>query len=132
MLPATPEAVFRAWTDPEHLHHWMSPVGTADAEIDLRVGGRFRIVMAGEGREIEHTGEYLDISPPRRLAFTWRSPYTGPGPSVVTIVLTPRDDGTELLLTHEHLPGDEAAAHGQGWGRMLDRLAGRLGSKEGR
>lgn len=132
LLPTTPEQLFEALTDPEHLRHWMSPVGMAEAEVDLRVGGRFRIVMAGEEMVIEHTGEYLEIEPPDRLPFTWRSPYTGDQPSVVTVVLLRRTDGTELLLTHERLPEDAAASHGQGWGRMLERLMAHLQPKEER
>lgn len=126
LLPATPEEIFRAWTDPEQIRHWMSPVGTAEAEVDLRVGGGFRIVMSGEGLEIEHTGEYLEIAPPDRLAFTWRSPYTGQEPSLVTVTLLRRDEGTELVLIHERLPQETAASHGEGWGRMLERLAAHL------
>jgi hypothetical protein len=53
------------------------PVGTVEAEVDLRVGGALRIVMKGEGMVIEHVGEFTEIEGPRRLAFTWSSPCTG-------------------------------------------------------
>jgi uncharacterized protein YndB with AHSA1/START domain len=122
VLPATSEEVFAAWTDPEIIGRWMSPVGRAEAEVDLRVGGRFRVVMIGEGKTIEHTGEYVEISPPRRLVFTWQSPFTGPQPSLVTVVLRPAEDGTEMLLTHERLPEDAVSSHRNGWGGMLDLL----------
>lgn len=123
LLPATAEEVFAAWTDPELMGRWLSPVGHAEVEVDLQVGGGFRVTMVGEDRKIEHTGEYLEIAPPRRLAFTWHSPYTGPEPTVVTVDLRPAEDGTELLLTHERLPEDQVEPHSGGWGRMLDRLA---------
>jgi uncharacterized protein YndB with AHSA1/START domain len=122
-LPAATDEVFAAWTDPELMARWLSPVGHAEVEVDLRVGGRFRVTMGAEDRRIEHSGEYLEVVPPRRLAFTWASPYTGPEPSVVTVELRPADDGTELLLTHERLPEDQVEPHAGGWGRMLDRLA---------
>jgi uncharacterized protein YndB with AHSA1/START domain len=109
----------------------MSPVGSAAAEVDLRVGGRFRVVMTGEGRELEHTGEYLEVDPPRRLVFTWRSPYTGEEPSVVTVTLRPRGEGTELALTHERLPADQVDPHAGGWGRMLERLGDVLADEGG-
>lgn len=128
VLPGTPEEVFQAWTDPDLIHHWMSPVGHAEAEIDLRVGGTFTIVMIGEGRRIEHTGEYVEVDRPRTLAFTWRSQFTGDLPTVVRIELSPHGDQTELALRHEELSEDAAASHGDGWGRMLDRLAPRLGA----
>jgi uncharacterized protein YndB with AHSA1/START domain len=123
LLPASAEEVFAAWTDPELMARWLSPVGHAEAEVDLRVGGRFRVTMVGEDRRIEHTGEYLEVAPPRRLSFTWASPYTGHEPTVVTVELRPAEDGTELLLTHERLPGDQVESHSGGWGRILDRLA---------
>jgi uncharacterized protein YndB with AHSA1/START domain len=123
LLPGTAEEVFAAWTDPELMGGWMSPVGHAEVDVDLRVGGRFRVVMGAEGRRIEHAGEYLEVAPARRLVFTWRSPYTGPEPSVVTIELRPAEKGTELLLTHKRLPEGQAEPHAGGWGRMLNRLA---------
>jgi len=129
VLPATAEEVFAAWTTPERMAEWMSPVGTAEAEVDLRVGGSFRVVMVEHDR-LEHTGEYLELDPPRRLVFTWVSPYTGPEPSLVTVELHPHDDGTRLVLTHERLPEDVVDGHRNGWGSMLERLAGILGPKE--
>ena len=57
--PATD--IFEAWTDPAAMAQWMTPSGTAIAEVDLRVGGRFRLVMADEHVRIEHTGEYQII-----------------------------------------------------------------------
>lgn len=125
-LPAPVEDVFRWWTETERLREWMSPVGTVEVEVDLRVGGDFRIVMRGEGMAIEHTGEYLEIDPPRRLVFTWLSRYTGTEPSLVTVELMPHEGATELKLIHERLPEDVAASHARGWGSMLDRLEGRL------
>ena len=122
VLPATEDEVFAAWTDPDLMGRWLSPVGRAEVEVDLRVGGRFRVAMVGEGRKIEHTGEYLEISAPRRLVFTWRSPYTGPEPTVVTVQLRPVEDQTELLLIAERLPEEQVESHRAGWGRMLDRL----------
>lgn len=122
-LQAPPERVFVAFTDPALLARWMTPVGIARAEVEVRVGGTFRIVMSGAGREIEHTGEYLEVDPPRRLRFTWQSPYTGPEPSVVEVTLRAIEGGTELTLIHRLLPPGAAASHAGGWGTMLDRLA---------
>jgi uncharacterized protein YndB with AHSA1/START domain len=107
----------------------MSPVGTVEAEVDLRVGGALRVVMRGEGRVIDHAGEYLEIDPPRRLVFTWISRFTGAVPSLVTVELEPDgDDATMLRLVHSRLPAEAATSHRQGWGTMLDRLIGKLPS----
>lgn len=121
-LSRAPAAVFAAWIDPARIARWMTPVGTATAVVDLRVGGEFRVVMAGEGQVIEHVGEYLEVDPPSRLRFTWSSPYTGPRPSVVTVTFEAAEGGTDLRLVHELLPIGAATSHAGGWGRMLDRL----------
>jgi uncharacterized protein YndB with AHSA1/START domain len=129
VLPAPPEAVFAAWTDPARIARWMSPFGRAEAAVDLRVGGAFRVVMQGPDRGIEHAGEYREIDPPRRLVFTWRSPYTGPEPSLVTVELRPEpgDPGrTRFTLVHARLPPERADAHRAGWGSILEHLAAHL------
>ncbi len=123
VLPATPEQVFAAWTTPERIAAWMSPVGRAEAEIDLREGGAFRVVMIGSDFHIEHAGTYLEVDPPRRLVFTWVSPYTGPEPSRVTVELRPHSEGTHLVITHERLPDDVVENHRNGWSTMLERQA---------
>ena len=126
-LPAPVDDVFRWWTDPERLQEWMSPVGTVEAEVDLRVGGTIRILMKGEEMEIEHRGVYLEIEPPRRLVFTWRSRFTGPQPSIVTVDLEPDGaDATRLHLVHRQLPEAAVESHRGGWGTMLDRLSAGL------
>jgi uncharacterized protein YndB with AHSA1/START domain len=46
VLPAAPDEVFDAWTTPSRMAAWMSPIGAAEAEVDLRVGGSFRVVIS--------------------------------------------------------------------------------------
>jgi uncharacterized protein YndB with AHSA1/START domain len=121
-LPAPIEDVYAAWTQPAAMARWLAPMGSVEVEADVRVGGRFRVVMIGDGMTIQHTGEYLTIEPPRRLSFTWQSPYTGAEPSVVTVTLTADGDRTRLLLLHERLPEDAAVSHRGGWGAILRRL----------
>jgi uncharacterized protein YndB with AHSA1/START domain len=119
--------VFRWWTEPDRLKEWMSPVGTVDAEVDLRIGGALRIVMKSGDTAIEHVGQYIEIERPKRLVFTWRSPFTGPEGSVVTVDLEPDDDDATLLrLVHSRLPESVAPSHRDGWGSMLDRLVSRV------
>jgi uncharacterized protein YndB with AHSA1/START domain len=128
ILPAPPPRVFAAWTDPASLARWMSPVGHAEADVEPWVGGRLRVTMVGQGIRIEHTGEYRELVPHRRLVFTWLSPYTGPRPSLVTVELAAVGAGTRLTLIHEHLPADEVARHRGGWTGILDRLAAEVAS----
>jgi uncharacterized protein YndB with AHSA1/START domain len=126
LLHAPPDRVFEAWTNPSLIARWMSPIGHAIADVDPRPGGRFRVTMIGDGRRIEHDGEFREVTPYRRLVFTWMSPFTGAEPSVVTVELQPVADGTELMLTHEALPPEAVEPHAGGWGRMLDRLDAEL------
>jgi uncharacterized protein YndB with AHSA1/START domain len=101
---------------------WFSPRGSAEVEADVVVGGRLRVVMIDADVRIEHDGEFLEIDPPGRLAFTWRSPFTGDRPSVVTVELFDADGATRLVLTHRGLPAHERDSHAGGWGAILDRL----------
>lgn len=126
VLPAPVEDVFRWWTDEDLLARWMSPVGSAEVSVDLRVGGALRVVMRGAGIEIHHWGEYVEIDPPRRLVFTWNSPFTG-GASLVTVRLVPEGDAARRIsIVHSNLPEAVAESHAGGWGAMTDRLAGEL------
>jgi uncharacterized protein YndB with AHSA1/START domain len=126
LLPARPEAVYRALTEPATMARWMSPFGRAEVEADVRVGGVLRVAMIEGEVRIDHAGEFLEVDPPRRLAFTWRSPFTGPEPSIVIVELVARGSGTWLVLTHERLPGDVVGSHEGGWRTMIERLAGLL------
>jgi uncharacterized protein YndB with AHSA1/START domain len=122
VVPASPERVFAAWTDPALLARWMSPFGRAEAEVEPWVGGRLRVTMIGPDVRIDHTGVYRELVPGRRLVFTWQSPYTGPAPSLVTVELEQVEAGTALTLVHEHLPADQVESHRGGWAPILDRL----------
>ena len=129
VLPADPETVFAAWTDPASLRQWFDPGGVSVtvAEIDARVGGRLVINMRGNesGRDFPHEGEFLEVEPPRRLVFSWRTPWERE--SQVTIELTPCDGGTELTLIHERIPDAKLRDdYRGGWSRVLESLEGHL------
>jgi uncharacterized protein YndB with AHSA1/START domain len=74
LVKASPELVFKAFTEPEHLRNWWGPrrLEMVVCESDLRVGGRYRMVhRAPDGQEFAFYGEYREIDPPRRLVTTW-------------------------------------------------------------
>jgi uncharacterized protein YndB with AHSA1/START domain len=136
-IAAPPDRVYRAWLDPDLLARWMAP-GALDvtrAEVDERVGGRFRIWHAGrEGDVGGFEAELLELVPGERIVFRWG--FVGPDrlagstyDSLLTITLREAGDGaTELTLVHERL--DELAAAlpdvadnvGRGWELALDKL----------
>lgn len=127
LLSARIDEVYAAWTDPAFMCRWFSPTGRAEVEVDVRVGGSLRVVMLGDGMRIDHTGEYLVVEPPRRLIFTWNSPYTGSESSIVTVVLTPRGERTHLALSHDRLPQETTESHEGGWTSIVAHLAAALG-----
>ena len=124
--PVAPEKVWRAWTDPQTLARWWGPGEPVSlAELDVRVGGRFRIVFGGpDGKLHECAGTYKEVVPNQKLVFTWCWPNSTPERvSVVTIVFKDLNGKTELVFTHEQL-FDEAArdGHKRGWTGALDKL----------
>jgi uncharacterized protein YndB with AHSA1/START domain len=124
LLAVPPADAFAAWTDARLMSRWMSPRGRAEVTVQPVVGGRLEVVMVDGSTTIEHRGEFLEVDPPRRLRFSWISPYTGDVPSIVTVELTPVERGTRLILVHDRLPdADAVASHAGGWGAILDRLA---------
>lgn len=129
VLSAEPERVWSAWTEASSMSRWMCPGGVerAEVELDVREGGAFTIDMI-EGEVVHHhTGRYIEVRRPERLAFTWVSPATKKEESVVTVELREVAEGTELTLVHERLPDDEAAEqHRGGWGSILEKLEGAL------
>jgi uncharacterized protein YndB with AHSA1/START domain len=132
LFPASIEEVFDAWTDPARMADWFSPVGRAEVEADVVVGGRLRVVMIDGDVRIEHDGEFLEVRRPNRLSFTWRSHFTGDQPTVVTVDLSDENGETRIVLRHDRLPPDERASHAGGWGAILDRLAAVVAASAGR
>jgi uncharacterized protein YndB with AHSA1/START domain len=125
-IAAPPALLFDAFLDPEKLSAWMRPGDTSrtDAKVDPRVGGAFEIVMHTPKGSVPHTGAYQEITRPRRLVFTWNSPYAGSHGSLVTVDFNPTGTGTEIVITHERLPSEEmVTAHTGGWTSILERIA---------
>lgn len=122
-LNARREHVFAAWTRPELLVRWWGP--DAQAEVDLRVGGRYRLSMQFEWGALVCVREYREIVPPERLVFTfaWEGDPSGEE-TRVTLLLREVEGGTELILRHEGF-GDARVAehHRAGWLDCVGRLA---------
>jgi uncharacterized protein YndB with AHSA1/START domain len=127
-LNARPEKVYAAWTNPQELMQWFGPpavvAGTVQADIDLRVGGGYRIgfdMIDGEHNEVG--GVYREVVPDARLVFTWAWRSTPERESLVTVAITADGGGTLLTLHHQQF-ADEAArdVHEAGWTGTLDKL----------
>src|SRR6266566_2390836 len=97
------------------------------SEVDLRPGGRYRIHMQAPDGAVTHrlVGVYRLVDPPKKLVYTWRwenEPESGE--TLVTVEFLDRGASTELVLTHELFPNDEASRkHEAGWTACFDKLA---------
>ena len=119
---ASPQAVFRAWTDPVAARSWLCSGG--DARMDPVVDGLYYLAMRYQGNVYPHYGRYLRVEPARALEFTWMSEGTRGKESVVTLDFAAHEGGTRLTLRHEGLP-DEAMQrdHADGWRGLFEDLA---------
>jgi uncharacterized protein YndB with AHSA1/START domain len=143
VVDVPPELVWRAWTEPEHLKKWFTPVPwqTVGCEIDLRPGGIFRTVMRSpEGLEFPNVGCYLEVVKNERL--TWTNalepgfrPSGGAsdpatcGAIILTAVISLEAQGKGTKYTALVMHKDEGGRkqHEQmgfhdGWGKALDQL----------
>jgi uncharacterized protein YndB with AHSA1/START domain len=126
-IEATPEKLFAAWTHPALLVRWWGPQGVTclTAEIDLRVGGSYRIANQFPDRTVIWiTGIFEVIDPPHRLTYTWRLESQNGPAERVTVCFEAHGGATEVVVTHERIPDEVArTSHERGWIGCLDGLA---------
>jgi uncharacterized protein YndB with AHSA1/START domain len=125
------ERVFEAWTDPDLLRRWWAALQgweTSLAEVDLRPQGRYRLSMSDGERDYTVVGEYVEVRPPARLAYTWTwegepEEMRGSEGTLVEVDFVEDGGGTEVVVTHRDFAGDRIRdLHGEGWGGCLDNL----------
>lgn len=130
VFDAPREIVFRAWTDPKQLAQWYAPEGftVAFLEMDLRPGGAWKKCMRSPaGEEYWRHGVYLEISPPRRIAFTYLSddPNSDPEHETIVTVTFAEQGKKKTLLTLRQANFDSVAArdaHNFGWTSAMQRF----------
>ncbi len=125
-IQATPERLFRAWTEPEQLRRWWGPEGAicVDPEVDLQVGGHYRIGnQFPDGKILWIIGEFEVIEPLRRLTYTWLLEGISEAPERVTVHFEARGDATEVIITHERIQSKTLRdQHDSGWRACLNGL----------
>ena len=137
-LKATPEQVFDAFTDPNQLTRWWWPSGFTcpAAEVDLRVGGTYRLAMEWPdsfpaAAQFSHymTGEYYEVERPHRLVMSGRAVNEEQGElfsTLIEVTFEARDRDTAVTVRQsyfEPMPPTEAMAGAeQGWSEQLDKL----------
>ena len=127
---ASPERVFRAWTQPSALREWWCPAGwnAGEIEIDLRVNGDYRIEMrrAGQsGSGVSVSGRFIEVKPPERLVYTWRweGAFAEMPETRLTLELRGSENETLLTLRHDNFTDPSLRQqHRSGWMAACDRL----------
>lgn len=125
-ISAPRAVVFDAWTNVNQIRQWFCPddsFSVAIAEVDLRIGGSFRIGMKDPNQVVRvATGVYREIKKPERLVFTWSWEHDSID-TVVTLTFKDLGDATELMLKHENLQTTERRdSHAHGWNGCLQHL----------
>jgi uncharacterized protein YndB with AHSA1/START domain len=134
-IRAPRQRVFDAWTKAEELKRWHAPgpLTVSLAEIDLRVGGAYRIHMREpDGTEHRVSGVYREVDPPRRVVYTWT--WDDPNDvqnSVVSLDFIEKGekgDSTEVVLRHEGFATEKQRdSHQGGWTSVLEKCDAMLG-----
>jgi uncharacterized protein YndB with AHSA1/START domain len=128
VLDAPRTRIFAALTEPGDLAKWWGPHGftTPEIDLDLRVGGGYRLTMQPpEGEPFHLSGEYVEIDPPSRLVYTfrWDEPDPDDRPTVVTLSLDDVAGNTEVSLWQgEFVTDARLALHHSGWTDSLEKL----------
>ena len=107
--------IYKAWTTPELIKRWWGAKRgeVTVAEVDLRVGGRWRWVMVTEdGQEVGFFGEYQEIVPNERLVATEiYEPMAELGGAVNTLTLEENDGRTTLRILVQHQTQEHRDGH---------------------
>ena len=137
-LKASPERVFDAFTDPDQLVRWWWRNGFTcpAAEVDLRVGGTYRLAMEwpdfipADARFSHYLGgEYYELERPHRLVMSGRAVNDEQGELFATLIevsFEACDGGTTLTIRQSYFepmpPAEALAGAEQGWSEQLDKL----------
>jgi uncharacterized protein YndB with AHSA1/START domain len=128
VLPAAPPVVFAAFSDADELAKWWGPKGftTLSLEFRPRVGDSYRIEMQPpDGEPFHLIGEFREVDPPARLAFTfvWENPDPDDVETVASLSFRDRGGSTEVALTQGPFKTEaRRALHRDGWTDSFDKL----------
>ncbi len=105
--------VWEAWTKAELFRRWWVPksfgLTLLSCEMDVCIGGRYRLVFRHQDSTMEFFGTYLEVTPPSRLVWTNEE---GDNGKTITTVTFEEDAGKTLLVVHDLYPSKEAVDTG--------------------
>jgi uncharacterized protein YndB with AHSA1/START domain len=124
---ASAEDVFNAWTSPEVMRRWFHCApdwDTPEAEVDLRLGGKVRVVMRmPDGTLAGAQGEYIVIDRPHRLVMTWTFDDDPSNEQLIELSFSGGPGLTTVLMVNRSISTDERRdAQDRGWRGCLDEL----------
>jgi uncharacterized protein YndB with AHSA1/START domain len=133
VLPAAPPVAFAAFCDQDQLAKWWGPQGfkVLSLEFHPRVGERYRIEMQPpEGDPFYLTGEFREVDPPARLAFTfaWEDPDPDDVETLAGLTFRDLGESTEVAFSQGPFKTEaRRALHRDGWSDSFDKLERHLG-----
>ena len=124
---APAEDVFDAWTSPEVMQRWFHCApewDTPEAEVDLRVGGKVRVVMRRpDGTEVQANGQYTLIDRPNRLVMMWTFDDDPSNQQLLELSFSESEGSTTVVMINSRISTDERRdAQHEGWHGCLDEL----------
>jgi uncharacterized protein YndB with AHSA1/START domain len=131
MFDAPRERLYAAWTDPEQFAQWFGPQGvtTVSCDLDVKVGGAWRMLGQGAERRYAVSGQYLEVKPPERLCFTWAWHDKGDHAAlrehetIVTIEFKAKGAKTEMTMIQGRFPDrTDTENHNRGWTSTFTKL----------
>ena len=131
---AAPERVFDAWIDPAENRHWLFTLPSSvkhTVQLEAHAGGTYTITDRREGKDYTAVGEYLEVTRPSRLVFTFGMPQFSPDFDRITVDVVADGAGCSMTLTQQDLRTGYLKSTRRGWSKMLDALAARLAHKSG-
>lgn len=102
--------VYEAWSKPEIFRNWWVPEGApmtlTTCEMDVRTGGRYRLVFNVGDQNMEFFGNYLEATPQTKIV--WTNDEGGDEAAAITTVTFAEKGGKTLVTVHDLYPTKEA------------------------
>jgi uncharacterized protein YndB with AHSA1/START domain len=120
--------VFQAWTRPELFRQWWVPrslgMSLLSCEMDVRVGGMYRLEFAHGDSQMAFFGTYKEVTPHSRLV--WTNEEGGEGGAVTTVTFEDRGDKTQLVMRDLYPSKEALDAAGTGAVDAMEETFGQL------